>query len=468
MSFRKQSRRGFLKTFAFAAGAVILPAVHRRAHGVSPASQINVALIGCGGRGGKNLSSIEPLANVVAFADVDEGHRTVPLARKRHPEVPFFKDYREMFDKMSRDIDAVIVSTPDHSHFAATMWAISEGKAVYTEKPLCRTIGEIRDLKAAAREAGVATQMGNQSFSNDGIRVCREWIDAGLIGKVSEIRLWTNRPSLGWMSGDRSRMPDAEPIREGLDWKLWLNTAPGTAYSKRLAPGSWRSWWRFGSGALGDIGCHMMGVPFFALDLRLPSKIEAESVRCTPVSIALQEKVTYHFETSIQGTPVKMTWISGFRNCDENGAFPDYFDKRFLPELPKEFEGNYGSIVTNGQFIIGDRGVIYIPQMHLGKKPVLLPQEKWNDVKDNLPEPKYTRYLPHHENFLQAIRGEIPQAASDFSTAGDLAEIVQLGNLAIRSGEPIAWDAENETCVGNPEATDIVRPEIAHPEFLPG
>jgi predicted dehydrogenase len=232
-------------------------------------------------------------------------------------------------------------------------------------------------------------------------------------------------------------------------------------------PGSWRSWWQFGSGALGDIGCHMMGIPFFALGLKAPSKIEAEATRATDVSVALQEKVVYHFDSTSQGGPIKMTWISGFRNSDADGKFPEYLDTRFLPELPPEFEGDYQSIVTNGQFIIGDKGVIYIPQMHLGKQPKLLPAEKWNDVKDNLPEPKYTRFLSHAENFLQAIRGEIPQAASDFSCSADLAEIVQLGNLAIRSGEPIRWDAENETCIGSQAATALVRQEVAHPEFLP-
>jgi predicted dehydrogenase len=463
----RTNRRHFLKSAALASGAVFAPAFHGNTLGRSPSDQINIALIGCGGRGGKNLLSFEPLANIVAFADVDEGHRTVPTARERHPNAAFFKDYRRMFDEVGHEIDAVVVSTPDHSHFAASMWALHHGKPVYTEKPLCRTIGELRDLKTAAAKAGVATQMGNQSFSNDGIRVCREWIEAGLIGTVREVRLWTDRPSLSWMAGDRSQMPEAEPVRDGLDWDLWLNTAPYTPYNKRLMPGSWRSWWRFGSGALGDIGCHMMGVPFYALGLKAPSKIEAEGRRQTAFSVALQEKVVYHFDSSSQGNPIKMTWISGFRNCDSNGKFPEHMDLQLLPELPDEFPGDYQSIASNGQFIIGDEGVIYIPQMHLGKQPKLLPEEKWNDVRDNLPEPKYTRFLSHHENFLQAIRGEIPQAASDFSCSADLAEIVQLGNLAIRSGEPIVWDAENETCVGSQAATALVRQEVARPEFLP-
>ena len=245
-------------------------------------------------------------------------------------------------------------------------------------------------------------------------------------------------------------MPSAESIPQGFDWQLWLNTAPDTAYSQRLAPGSWRSWWRFGSGALGDIGCHMMGIPFYALGLKNPSAIKAESVRATSFSVALQEKVTYQFATSSQGNPVKMTWISGFRNCDADGVFPNNFDKRFLPELPKEFTGDYRSIVTNGQFIIGDQGVIYIPQMHLSKRPVLLPEEKWNDVQDRLPEPKYTRFLPHAENFLQAIRGEIPKPASSFDVSGKLAEIVQLGNLAIRSDKSIVWDGRMATIAESP------------------
>jgi predicted dehydrogenase len=460
------SRRGFIKSAGLLAGAVALPFPGIGWAGTSPNEKPNLAFIGIGGRGSKNIGKFEGLCNFVAFADVDENSRKVQEVRDVHKNVPFFTDYRKMLDKMHSQIDAVVISIPDHAHYAAATWAISAGKHVYVEKPLTHTIDEARRLKEKARKAGVVSQMGNQSFSNDGVRVCKEWIDAGFIGNVEEVILWTDRLTPGQIARSENGWPVKETIPPGLDWKLWLNVAQDTDYSSKII-NNWRGWWRFGSGALGDIGCHMIGIPFFALDLPYPRKVTARQRGGTSLKCPLQSKIQYEFEEANRAKNLRMTWHSGFRRKDGKREIGEGFDRSFLPEIPKMFpHKDNNKLSDNGQFIVGDKGLIYIPKMHLGKKPVLLPQEKWEDVKNNLPEPVYERVDNHWLNFIKAVKGEVKQASSDFEVSADLTEIVLLGNLALQSGDPIRWDAESMRCKGNSKANELISFSPSHPEFI--
>lgn len=429
-------------------------------------SKPRLAFIGTGGRGAKNIRNFEGLAEFSAFVDVYPQSRTVIQIRAEYPKVPFFKDYRKMLDKMHREIDAVVISTPDHSHFSAALWAIKAGKHVYVEKPLTHTIEEARLLKAAAEEAGVISQMGNQSFSNDGIRVCKEWIDDGLIGKVTEVIQWTDRLTPGQIPVAGKGYPQGEAIPDGLDWKLWLNVIENTPYHSNLH-GNWRGWWRFGSGALGDIACHMMGIPFYALELGIPDNITASMRGGDELRCPFQSKVVYEFGTSSTANPLKLSWYDGFRRKDGKQKLYDGFDEGFLPHFPKMFpDKDPNALTDNGQFIVGEEGLIYIPAMHLGKQPVLLPEEKWEDVKNNLPEPSLERVGNHWLNFIECIQGKRTNTSSNFNVAADLTEIVLLGNLALRTGDPIKWDKEKMLCTGNLAASALVSEVPAHPEFL--
>ncbi len=469
MKKRELSRKNFIESTAgIIAGTMAYPYISLGNSPGSPNAIPNLAFIGIGGRGSKNIDKFSDLCNIVAFADVNEGSSGVARMRSEHPVVPFFKDYRKLIDKMHREIDAIVVSTPDHSHYAIAKWAIEAGKHVYVEKPLTHTIDEARRLKKAAADAGVVTQMGNQSFSNDGIRACKEWIDSGLIGQVQEVIQWTDRLTPGQIALPGEQWPKAEPVPEGLDWKLWLNIIQDTGYHSNIE-GNWRGWWRFGSGALGDIGCHMMGIPFYALVLGIPDTVSATQRGGNKLRCPLQSEVVYEFNRSGTGAPLKMTWYDGFRRKDGKQKLYEEFDPSFLPHFPEMFpEKNHNALSDNGQFIVGDEGLIYIPAMHLGKQPLLLPEEKWEDVKNDLPEPTLERVDNHWLNFIQAIKGDIPAASSNFDVSANLTEIVLLGNLALRSGQSIKWDAENMECTGNPQATKMVKEKPANPEFLPG
>ena len=467
MSHRHYSRRTFVKSAGFIAGAAALPSSLFGRELFSAIDKPNLAFIGTGGRGAKNIASFEGLANYVAFVDVNSESRTVKQVRASYPGVPFFKDYRKMFDKMTKEIDAVVISTPDHSHFAAAMWAIKAGKHVYVEKPLTHTIEEARVLKAAAKEAGVVSQMGNQSYSNDGIRVCKEWIDSGLIGNVTEVIQWTDRLTPGQTPVLGTGFPAREPVPEGLDWKLWLNVIEKTEYHSNIH-GNWRGWWRFGSGAMGDIACHMMGIPFYALDLGIPETVSASKRGGDDLRCPVQSKIEYEFGTSDQADPLKLTWYDGFRRKDGKQKIYEGFDKKFLPHLPEMFpEKNPNALSDNGQFIVGDSGLIYIPAMHLGKQPVLLPEEKWEDHKNKLPESTLERVGNHWLNFIETIQGKRKTTSSNFNVAANLTEIVLLGNLALRSDGDIKWNKEKMECTGNPLASGLVSEIPAHTEFLP-
>lgn len=463
-------RRSFLRNTTLAgAGFMLAPKIFADAANQVQAEKnaLRLGIIGSGRRGGTNMDIFSKHRKqiIAAFADTNANVRN--STQGKHPNAKGFADYREMLDKMKGQLDAVVISTPDVSHYAAAMCAVKAGLNIYIEKPLCHTIWQIRDLYKAVKAKGVKVQMGNQSHSTEGIRFCAEWIQGGLIGTVKEVVLWTDRPlgtGVADFPNNVASYPPVVKVPEYLNWDLWQNVSqPQDYFGKGVDNEKWRGWWKYGSGSLGDIGCHMLDIPVYALGLSYPSKIVSKTRGVTEISVASQEKVDYYFKESIQKTPVKVTWHSGFKRPREDGSWEDGYDKSLLPPLPKHYTdngGDYAKLATNGQFFIGDKGVIYSPDMHLGGKPILLPKELWADVRNNLPRTeKRIKHNDHYLNFIEAVRGEA-ELSSGPDYAHVLTEVVQLGNLASRTGSEIVWDSKKLVCVGNPKATALVNPPM--------
>ena len=309
---KKLNRRRFIQTTTLAAGAATLStrlvAAEDQAADVpaSPNNKINCAVIGVAGMGGYATRSADK-ENLVALCDVDKGRAGKYF--QKHAEKPQFADFRKMLDKHHKEIDAVLISTPDHTHFPATMASMELGKHVFVQKPLAHNIWEVRTLQAAAKKYKVITQMGNQGHTFEGMRRMKEWTDAGIIGDVSEVVTWTNRPNAPWFVPPKTFPLPKEEAPDTLDWDLWQGPAAERGYSKEFVPTTWRGWWDYGCGGLGDIGCHTFDGPFWILDLGLPTRVEVER-KDPPCEgfISMSSKTTYHFPARGKKPPVKMTW----------------------------------------------------------------------------------------------------------------------------------------------------------------
>src|SRR4051812_31277857 len=313
------SRRTFLKSASLASAAVAFPQVMRSQQGESPNNKLNVACIGVGGRGAVAVAAMSK-ENLVAFCDVDDARAAKTFAQ--FPEVPHVRDFRKLLDQFGNRIDAVTVSTPDHMHFPIAMAALSLGKHVFIEKPMAHTIEEARKLAALAREKKVATQMGNQGHAAEGTRILKEWYQAGVLGDIREIHSWTDRPI--WPQGvkgfDHSKlMPVVPPT---LDWDTWLGVAAKREFDPAYLPFNWRGFWDFGTGALGDMGCHMMDGGFWAFDLPAPSSVGAVSENQPAISAPRASVVTSLFRARGPRPPLKWVW----------------YDGNMAPVLPPEFE----------------------------------------------------------------------------------------------------------------------------------
>ena len=437
------SRRRFLQTASLAVlAAGLLPRSFAQSAQPGPARFKNLATggrklrIACVGIGGKGYSDTMACLDedIVALCDVDfvNGHRAfaeLPLAAR-------YRDYRQMLTEMGDRIDAVTVSTPDHMHFPIALMAIEMGKHVYVQKPLTHTIAEARILKAAAAKHGVVTQMGNQGHANEGTRLTKEWIDAGVIGTVREIHFWTNRPI--WPQG--VPFPEAQPLRDTVDWNLWQGVAQEHSYSSAVMPFNWRGFWDYGCGALGDMGCHIMDAAFWALDLRGNCKVSAVSEGNSDVSCPKASVVTYEFPQRGNRAPVKAVW----------------FDGNNKPPVPKEL-GPDGKLSGGGSIIYGDKGIIYDTDDY-NAAPRLIPEERMKAFVDRPKRtiPRVPKSNPHLE-WIAACKGQGPAPGSNFiDHSVDLTEFVLLGNVAIRAGQPIEWDSEKLTCTNLPAADRFV------------
>ena len=435
------NRRKFIGKSTAAFGMAGLSAAKLRA--ASPNNKLNIAAIGVGGMGSGNIEKCSE-ENIVALCDVDlkRGGKTFGA----HPKAKRFRDFRVMLDKMEKEIDAVIIATPDHTHAVATMEAMRRGKHVYTQKPLTHTIWEARQLTEASKRYGVATQMGNQGHSSNGARQTVEWIRAGVIGEVREVHCCSDRPLRGtrfekrlyWPQGVANRPEKKEVVPDTLDWDLWLGPAPYRDYSSAYVPFDWRGWWDFGTGALGDMGCHIIDHPYWALKLGYPTSVEASSTHIHSETAPLASLVTYHFPARGELPPVRMVW----------------YDGGIKPPRPEELEP-HEEWPVDGVLYVGDRGKI-MHKSH-GGKPTLLPLSRMNDFQrpdETLPRIKGS----HEQNWIDACKGGAP-ACSNFNYSGPLTEVVLLGNLAIRTEGHLLWDGPNMRVTNNEAANEFVRRE---------
>jgi predicted dehydrogenase len=431
------SRRKFLKGSAAAAfGFQFVPS---RVWGAN--ERINVASIGVGGKGAGEVSDIAKAGgNIVALCDVDESRAAGTV--KKFSGAKFYKDFRVMLEKEAKSIDAVTISTPDHMHFHATMMAIKLGKHVYTQKPLTHSIWEARTLAAAAAEAGVMTQMGNQAHANEPIRRAVELIRAGIVGKVKEVHCWTNRPI--WPQGMPAFSAKKE-IPATLDWDLWQGPAPQHDYGDGILPFDWRGWWDYGTGALGDMGCHIMDMPFWALGLKHPKSVEAVQKGNTTVSGPVGAHVTYTFPgTEYCHDDLKFNWYDG---KGENQHMP----------AAEVFEGTGIDQKSAKKFdliVIGDKGKFLFNRSSTKFKTT--PLNLLEDVMDTPVTIARTQSEDHE--WLESMKSGTP-ALSNFANSGPFTETVLLGNLAIRLGKKIDWNGAEMKATNAPEAEVIIRRE---------
>ncbi|MHC4529005.1 MAG: Gfo/Idh/MocA family protein [Planctomycetota bacterium] len=430
----KVNRRDFLRSTATTAAAfTIVPRHVLGGPGHTPPSEkLNIAGIGAGGRGGGNINACSS-ENIVALCDVDDEKAKETF--EKFPQVKKYRDFRQMLEKEDKNIDAVIVSTPDHVHAVASMMAIKMGKHVYCEKPLTHSVYEARMLTEAARKYKVATQMGNQGRSGEGTRLICEWIWAGAIGDVREVHAWTDRPI--WPQGI-DRPEDVSPVPPTLDWDLWLGPAPYRPYVEKVyCPFVWRGWWDFGTGALGDMACHIIDPVFLALKLGHPTSIRAVSTPVNSETAPLASIVEYEFPARAGMPPVKLTW----------------YDGELRPTDPEELEpGRRMGSRNGGALFVGDKGKLVCGCY--GKSPRLIPESKMQTFER--PPKTIPRVEGHREDWIQACKGGKP-ACSNFDYAGPLTEVVVLCNLAIRTRKKLDWDGPNMKCTNVPEANDYVR-----------
>jgi predicted dehydrogenase len=413
------SRRDFLKAASLATAAVSFPHILRSQDGKSPNNKLNIACCGVGGRGYDAVNGLRG-ENFVAFCDVDD--ERAAKAYEEFPDVPRFRDFRVMLEKMGNQIDAVTVSTPDHMHFPIALAALQMGKHVFVEKPLTHTVAEARQLAKLAKEKKVATIMGNQGHANEGLRLIKEWHQAGILGEVKEIHSWTDRPI--WPQGvslpDHSKMMPVVPGT--LDWDLWLGVAQPRDYDPAYLPFAWRGYWDFGTGALGDMGCHIMDGAYWALELTQPTAIEAISARQTEVSPPTASMVTYNFPARGKLPAVKWTW----------------YDGGLQPLLPPDLEAAR-KLQPNGSLIVGSKATVFADTYYSSAR--IIPEVKMREMASSLPAKTLPRVEGgHFAEWVRACKGGTP-AGSNFDYAAQLTETVLLSNVAVRARRRLEYDA---------------------------
>lgn len=468
-----KSRRSFIKNgLAMAAGFYIVPRhVLGGAGFTAPSDRLTVAGIGVGGKGESDLNEFfkSGKADIAYLCDVDD--RQAASSRKRFPKAKYYKDFREMLEKEHKNFDGVSVSTPDHTHAVAAMGAMQLGKHVYVQKPLTHDIFEARMLTEAARKYKVVTQMGNQGASNDGVRRMREWYNAGVIGDVNEIYIWTDRPV--WPQG----VPwptNTGTVPAELDWDLWQGTAPHKEYVDNIVPFNWRGWWDYGTGALGDMGCHLIEAPFRVLDLGYPIAAECSvgSVYTGPFRRA------YYPE----GGPASSHVILKFAGKDpKNPLTMHWMDGGIQPERPAELAPNEKmGDGGNGVIMIGTKGKMMCDTYSENAR--LLPLSRNSQVNTPITIPRVPNGAGgHYAQWVEAaIAGygseKMKNLSSPFDIAGPLTETVLMGNLAIRSydiqkpgakdskrmeypgrGVQLLWDGPNMKITNFDEANRFVK-----------
>lgn len=426
------SRRDFIKNAAIASSFMIVPRHVLGGVGfIAPSDQLVIAAIGAGGKGASDIknASVNGRERVLALCDVDFSG-SAKASVELFPKAKLYADYREMLDK-EKDIDAVTISTPDHVHGPAAKYAMDRGKHVYVQKPMTQNIKEARMLTELARTQKVVTQMGNQGGSNELLKLVQKWIDDDKIGKVHKVEVWTNRPV--WPQGGAFPEPNPSAKPEALDWNLWLGPSHDIPYTPGLHPFSWRGWWEYGTGALGDVGCHLIDIPFRTLGLHYPTDAECSvgsvysgmwTPDYHPKGCPASSFITLHFdETAKSKSPIEMTWMDG----GIKPAHPDI--------IPADQEIGGGA---NGVLIIGEKGII---STNINDSSPLMPRLYLNDGTSEIgpqTEPDIEPEYGHQRLWVDACKAgfnskEHKGLTSSFDYAGPMTETVLMGNLAIRS-----------------------------------
>ncbi len=477
------NRRHFLKTTTLAAGMVAF-GVPTLLRGKNLNSKLNIATIGAGGKGESDTDHCSS-ENIIALCDVDSEHCAKQL--KKYPAAKFYRDFRVLFDQLGNEIDAVIVSTPDHLHAIAESHAMKLGKHVYGQKPLTQTIHEARHLSQLAHQTGVVTQMGNQGSAADGLRRAVECLQAGLIGQVHEVHIWTNRPV--WPQGI-DRPPGADPVPPTLDWDLWLGPAPVRPYKRRVYhPFNWRGWLDFGTGALGDMACHTVNMTFRALNLGYPSEVEATPLggmngETYPIGSKIRfqfparktevpavHRSFFHRRDTLHQDPVTLWWYDGGRpNSNPNTRGRHDGSSKPPADLTADIAEMLGEIPGSGCLLIGDQGAVFSPDdygndffvkrtgekkfIHYKKHPAV------TEIPQSLPRNPFTGDTDyrHHQEWIAAIKAGKPEMCySRFAIGAQLTEIMLLGCVALRVGRKIQWDGPAMRARNCPEADAFIR-----------
>jgi hypothetical protein len=486
-------RREFIKTSSLAAGAVAfgMPAILR---GQNLNSKLNIACIGVGGKGRSDTDACAG-ENIVALCDVNTGSEAYETQTKKYPSAKFYKDFRQMLDQMGNQIDAVTVSTPDHMHAIVASLAMKKNKAVFCQKPLTQTIYEARYLRNMAHDRKIVTQMGNQGSASDGLRRAVETIQDGLIGQVHDVHVWTNRPV--WLQA-MDRPVGEDPIPATLEWDTWIGPAPMRPYvgsrnpkdkNGIYQPFNWRGWQDFGTGALGDMACHTVNMPFRALDLDYPTEIEAMPLgpinkESYPVGskirfafpkrkgrIPLEHPHLFHHYKKIEHDPVTLWWYDGGQPAPELRGGHDLTNKP-PAELTADIVALQGKLPDSGCLLIGDGGMVFSPDDYGTNFFIKLKGEK--EFVNYLKHPAMAQYperiarnkhagnlvQAHALEWLDAIKANKPEACySRFDVAARLAEIMLLGCVALRAGQKIEWDGPKMVAKNCPQAAPFIRRE---------
>jgi hypothetical protein len=456
------NRRTFIFLSGAAAGSLALPAWAAKPRFKAAGEKLNIAVIGAAGKGSSDTDHCAS-ENIVALCDADEDH--CAGQRKKYPNARFFRDYRKMYDAMGKNLDAVIVSTPDHTHAHAAAIALDLGKHVYCQKPLVQTVYEARLLRRLAKKRGVVTQMGNQGSAEDGLRRAVEVIQAGIIGPVREVHVWSNRPI--WPQG-LGRPPGQDTVPPSLDWDVWLGPAAYRPYKKGLYhPFAWRGWLDFGTGALGDMACHTANMPFRALKLGYPTLVAAESSPMNNETYPLKSKIRFEFPAREGLPPVSFWWYDGGNPRPDNPYSHDGNNKP-PKAVVAEVEEIMGNVPGSGCLLIGDRGKIFSPDDYGAQFFLKLKDDKElissknHEALKSIPQViprnafKGDTDWRHHQEWIAGCKGG-PAPYSNFDIAAYLTEIILLGCVALRVGKPLEWQGEKMRAKNAPEAAQFVK-----------
>lgn len=423
------SRRQFLtRTSTAAAGLWLAAPQFLRAQGsLSANDKLNIGVIGVNGQGSYSIGQLKDISNIVALCDVDD-NRMAPVAQK-FPAAKTYRDFRRLVDQ--KDIDAIVVATPDHTHAVAAVAALKSGRHLYCEKPLARTVSETRIITETARQTKRVTQIGTQIHAEKNYRRVVELIRSGAIGEVTEVHVW-----VGSSYGGKERFKQFPPVPKHLDWDLWLGPIKEQPYHPDWTHFNWRHWWHFGGGSLADFGCHFMDLPFWALDLHHPTTIEAEGPpvhpESTPTSLIVRYQFPARMKEGTKSSPLKLTWYHG-------GKYPT---ELITPEQHKKWGSGVLFVGSKGQ-LISDYG-----------RHVLLPEKDFEGFVK--PKPFIQDSIGHHREWIEAIKtGGTTTCRFDYS--GPLTETALLGNVAFRVGKKLEWDFEKLKATNCPEADEFLQ-----------